>query len=179
MYPFKPRTGRRRSRSKAPFPRRRRGERWSVSHTLLTIGGLSVGALIGLYWSGMGALPSLSEAASTPSADEGDRFSCSNPVVVDGDTLRCGSERVRLHGIDAPEKPGSCRPGRDCVEGDPFASTENLRELAERGELSCTRMDVDRYGRTVARCEADGVDLSCAQIEDGHAVRRYGFISCG
>ena len=30
-------------------------------------------------------------------------------TVVDGDPLRCGSERVRLLGIDAPELPGHCR----------------------------------------------------------------------
>lgn len=28
--------------------------------------------------------------------------------AVDGDTLRCGQERVRLLGIDAPEMPGHC-----------------------------------------------------------------------
>ena len=31
--------------------------------------------------------------------------------VTDGDTLRIGSERIRLHGIDAPESAQSCRAG--------------------------------------------------------------------
>jgi endonuclease YncB( thermonuclease family) len=106
-------------------------------------------------------------------------FTCRSPEVVDGDTLRCGSRRVRLHGIDAPEMPSHCRPGRECVEGDPFASTDHLRALTDRSELICTAVDLDGYGRTVARCEAGGVDLSCAQIEAGHAVRRYGDIRCG
>lgn len=180
LYPFKPRPGRRRYRSREPFPRKRRGDRWGVVQTLLTVGGLSVGALIGLNWLSESPLPLVPEDVATLAPDAGgDRFDCRNPVIVDGDTLRCGSERVRLHGIDAPEMPGHCRPGRDCVEGDPFTSTEHLRKLAGRGALTCERVDTDSYGRTVARCEADGVDLSCGQIEAGHAVRRYGFILCG
>ena len=30
---------------------------------------------------------------------------------LDGDTLRVESERIRLHGIDAPESAQSCRAG--------------------------------------------------------------------
>jgi endonuclease YncB( thermonuclease family) len=160
--------------------RKRQRERWGVAHTLLTLGGLSIGALIGLNWGSGSLTPVVPEVVRTlgPETDGGDRFACRNPVIVDGDTLRCGEERVRLHGIDAPEMPGHCRPGRDCVEGDPFASTANLKRLAGRGGLMCERVDTDSYGRTVARCEAGGVDLSCGQIEAGHAVRRYGFILC-
>jgi endonuclease YncB( thermonuclease family) len=156
---------------------------------MIATGGVSVGILIGLAITGSLTLPVLRALPDTlvvPDAlaglaeqDPADSFACRNPHIVDGDTLRCGKERVRLQGIDAPEMPGSCRPGRDCVEGDPFASTEHLRDVARRGPLRCTRLDVDHYGRTVARCEAGGVDLSCAQIEAGHAVRRYGFILCG
>ena len=31
--------------------------------------------------------------------------------VTDGDTLRIGSERIRLHGIGAPESAQRCRAG--------------------------------------------------------------------
>ena len=34
------------------------------------------------------------------------------PSVTDGDTLRIGPERIRLHGIDAPESAQSCQRGR-------------------------------------------------------------------
>jgi hypothetical protein len=33
-------------------------------------------------------------------AAEGETFQCAALVIVDGDTLRCGSRRVRLSGID-------------------------------------------------------------------------------
>lgn len=32
-------------------------------------------------------------------------------VAIDGDTLRCGRERIRLLGTDAPELPGHCQRG--------------------------------------------------------------------
>ncbi|API61056.1 hypothetical protein BSL82_09150 [Tardibacter chloracetimidivorans] len=98
--------------------------------------------------------------------------------MVDGDTLRCGSRRVRLEGIDAPELPGQCRTGRRCTPGDSYASTENLRRTVGSATLQCKHANIDHYGRTVARCSVGDVDLSCSQIEAGHAVRRYGWIWC-
>ena len=53
-----------------------------------------------------------------------------NCRAIDGDTLRCGSIRIRLLGIDAAELPGHCRIGRHCAPGDPFAQQAALRRLA-------------------------------------------------
>ncbi|RYG89864.1 MAG: thermonuclease family protein [Alphaproteobacteria bacterium] len=83
--------------------------------------------------------------------------------VVDGDTLRCGSERVRLLGIDAPELPGHCYRGRVCAPGDPFASTRSLQS-ALVGKLTIERIDQDRYGRTLALVRGSKGDLSCWQL---------------
>jgi len=95
--------------------------------------------------------------------------------VTDGDTIRCGDERIRLLAIDAPELPGHCRAGRECVAGDPFTSTDSLRQIMGQGPLTIRRFGVDRYGRTLAMVSAGRTDLSCAQIERGHAeyVRRW------
>ena len=89
--------------------------------------------------------------------------------VVDGDTLRCGAERVRLLGIDAPELPGHCRQGRACAPGDPYASTDSL-ESALVGSLSIERVGTDRYGRTLAMVRGSKGDLSCFQLARGQAV---------
>jgi micrococcal nuclease len=106
-------------------------------------------------------------------------LACPSPVVVDGDTLRCGGiGLVRLLGIDAPELPGHCRRGRVCTPGDPHASTANLAALVRRGAVTCRSTGKDAYGRTLARCSAGGVDLSCEQLRGGFAVRRYGRIAC-
>lgn len=121
-----------------------------------------------------GAVGSLAEAA--PFARD-DALRCTSLTVIDGDTLDCAGVRVRLAGIDAPEMPGHCREGRDCTPGDPYAARAALMDFARPG-LVCRGTETDRYGRTVARCEADGRDASCTLLAEGHAVRRYGAIGC-
>lgn len=90
-------------------------------------------------------------------------------VAVDGDTLRCGGERIRLLGIDAPEMPGHCRRGRLCVEGDPYASKAALAAMLN-GRATIARQGRDRYGRTLARVRVNGIDLSDAQLAAGMAT---------
>lgn len=91
--------------------------------------------------------------------------------VVDGDTLRCGSERIRLLGIDAPEL-GRCNPpGRRCAPGDGKASTNNLR-LAMSGKITINRVSKDRYGRTIALVTGVKGDLSCWQLRHRQAIYR-------
>jgi endonuclease YncB( thermonuclease family) len=102
---------------------------------------------------------------------------CASPEITDGDTLRCHGQRIRLIGIDAPEMPGSCRPGRQCVVGDPHAARAYLVSLT-RTTVECRPQGQDRYGRTLARCSANGADLSCAMIQAGHAEPRYTALSC-
>ncbi|GAM00540.1 thermonuclease family protein [Sphingomonas parapaucimobilis] len=91
--------------------------------------------------------------------------------AIDGDTLRCGRERIRLIGIDAPEMPGHCRPGRLCAVGDPFASRDSLAN-ALFAPIVIERVGRDRYGRTLAFVSAGGEDLSCVQLRRGQARYR-------
>ena len=91
-------------------------------------------------------------------------------TVTDGDTIRCGDERIRLLAIDAPEMGGRCRKGRQCVAGDPLASKANLERAIENGPLWIIRIGEDRYGRTLADVRAGAISLSRHQIATGHAV---------
>lgn len=90
-------------------------------------------------------------------------------TATDGDTLRCGAERVRLIGIDAPELPGHCHRGRHCVEGDPWASKAALARMVDGHPIRLERHGEDTYGRTLAFAWAGTVSLSCAQLLGGHA----------
>ncbi|WP_230770222.1 thermonuclease family protein [Sphingomonas sp. Leaf4] len=90
-------------------------------------------------------------------------------VAIDGDTLRCGEETIRLLGIDAPELPGHCREGRDCAPGDPFAAKAAL-QVAAKGDATVERIGKDVYSRTLARVRVNGIDLSCSQMAGGHAI---------
>lgn len=99
---------------------------------------------------------------------------CTAPAVHDGDTIRCGGERVRLWGMDAPELSGSprCRydQGWACEAamawGD--AARRRLVQLTA-GHVACTPVDRDRYGRVVARCTSAGVDVGGRLVAEGLA----------
>ena len=94
--------------------------------------------------------------------------------VTDGDTLRIGSERIRLHGIDAPESKQTCRAGGKtwaCGE----AANRALRERLAGRPVGCAERDRDRYGRIVAVCSVDGADVNAWMVEQGWAMayRKY------
>lgn len=92
-------------------------------------------------------------------------------AVVDGDTLRCGAERVRLIGIDAPELHG-CPRNRRCAPGDGRASKAALARTIGGHKVKLERIGKDRYGRTLAVVNVGGVNLACAQLRAGQAIYR-------
>lgn len=124
---------------------------------------------------GMGVIAQLDDARRNQGIHN--THACAHPRIIDGDTLECDGTRIRLAGIDAPEMPGHCRKGRDCVAGNPHEAAAALRNLTSGG-ISCTAQGTDTYGRTIARCTASGRELSCAMVANGHAVERYGGVNC-
>ena len=84
--------------------------------------------------------------------------------VHDGDTIRCGRERVRIANIDAPELPDSpkCQDRRRSYAWCDFAAGEASRvaltRLLSRGRVMITRLGTDPYGRTLATVSVNGVD---------------------
>jgi len=120
---------------------------------------------------GIGPHPVSSDGVDTSAANVTYAERLNGCSVTDGDTIRCGDERIRLRGIDTPEMPGHCRAGRDCAPGDPYAAKDSL-EQAMTGELTIQRQGTDRYGRTLATVAGPVGDLSCWQLERGHAVYR-------
>ncbi|MCE7797673.1 thermonuclease family protein [Sphingobium sufflavum] len=91
--------------------------------------------------------------------------------VADGDTLRIGTETVRLAGLDAVERAQFCVG----AQGDGWSCGQSAREalagLVAKGGLRCTTVERDRYGRTVARCAVDGAgDVGAALVMAGWAV---------
>lgn len=82
--------------------------------------------------------------------------------IVDGDTIRCGAERVRVYGLD-------CAEMRD--PGGP-AAKRALAILLGGRRVEIERIERDRYGRTVAKVFADGRDVICLMIRGG-ACRWY------
>lgn len=133
-----------------------------VASALVLAGAAAIGLGVGLW-------PMLSPAAPIAAVETGETIEGCR--VTDGDTIRCGEERVRLLGIDAPELAGHCRRGRRCAPGDPVASREALRgDLV--GTVRIVRVGEDRYGRTLGMVSTDVGDLSCRQLARGAAVYR-------
>ena len=92
--------------------------------------------------------------------------------VVDGDTIEIAGERIRLHGIDAPEGRQQCRDadGRPwhCGRQAAFALDEFL---AHSRPTHCSLLDRDRWGRFVATCiRNDGMDVNEWLVKHGWAL---------
>ena len=70
--------------------------------------------------------------------------------VIDGDTFVASGQKIRIWGIDAPEKDH------------PFfsASKSYLKVLIEDKALDCRQYDTDRYKRAVMRCFVEGKDIA-------------------
>lgn len=88
--------------------------------------------------------------------------------VVDGDTIEIHDTMIRLWGIDAPEDMQLCDLGHGPVDiGD--LATSFLETFIDDRPLACEQMDVDRYGRVVARCHIDRSGLGSAIVLAGLA----------
>jgi endonuclease YncB( thermonuclease family) len=113
-----------------------------------------------------------------PDTSPRDRFKCTVTFVIDGDTFRCaetdatGREiRVRVSGIDAREKDGTCAPGHPCASAPPEAAAAALASLIGGQILSCRPVG-ETYERVAAWCNrADGTDVSCAMMASGTVAR--------
>jgi endonuclease YncB( thermonuclease family) len=110
----------------------------------------------------------LSGAAYSQVGENGaQNITARNCTVTDGDTLRCGSVRIRLLGIDAAELPGHCRRGRQCAPGDPNEHRSALTSAAQ-GTLHIEPIKRDRYGRTIAIvANSRRQNLSCVMLASG------------
>ena len=87
--------------------------------------------------------------------------------VIDGDTVViAGDERVRLIGIDTPEK-GQC--GFDEAK----QALETLLATGTATFYSGVISDKDKYDRLLRYIEVEGVDVGLNLISNGFAIARY------
>lgn len=95
--------------------------------------------------------------------------------VIDGDTIEIHGQRIRFHGIDAPESRQLCtRPSDEqwrCGQQAAMA----LSGRVGRATVRCEPRDRDRYGRVVAVCFNGAEDLNAWMVKEGWAVayRQY------
>jgi micrococcal nuclease len=91
-------------------------------------------------------------------------FAC----VVDGDSFRLGTRKIRIRGIDAPEREGAC-PVETALAA---RSTKALLRELNRGPFVMTaarRDERDQYGRELRILTRDGRSIGEALVEAGMA----------
>ena len=95
--------------------------------------------------------------------------------VIDGDTIEIGSERIRLHGIDAPESDQNCQDGDGKVYACGAVATKALAELVRDQPVTCKGNQRDRYGRLIAVCRVGQTNLNSYMVATGMALayRKY------
>ena len=86
--------------------------------------------------------------------------------VIDGDTIKINGKKIRLFGIDAPEKNQICSKKNSNSYNCGLASTKFLKEIIKNEKIECTYKNLDRYGRILGICG----DINRKMVEFGHAV---------
>jgi endonuclease YncB( thermonuclease family) len=96
--------------------------------------------------------------------------SISGPArVLDGDTIEIAGERIRLHGIDAPELAQTCMAERGSSWSCGIDAATALADIVTDKIVECVRKSKDKYGRTIAVCAVAGHDISATMTCRGQA----------
>jgi endonuclease YncB( thermonuclease family) len=89
--------------------------------------------------------------------------------VIDGDTIHIGKNKIRLHGIDAPESNQNCLYNNqewECGR----ESTSALKKFINNQLVDCKINNIDRYNRYVAICFANEINLNKKMVKKGWAT---------
>ena len=103
--------------------------------------------------------------------------------VTDGDTIKINTFKIRLNGIDAPEKKQKCK--RPYLEIFIFIfyedyscgqkSTEALIKKINNQKITCKISNVDYFKRLIGECYKRKTNINSWLVSNGHAVafRKY------
>ena len=106
-----------------------------------------------------------------------------NAQIIDGDTIKIKSKKIRLHGIDAPEFKQMCKKTYLTIIFFSFTknypcgkiSTEKLKKKINNKVVTCKILDIDRYKRLIGECFKRNLNLNSWLVSNGYAVayRKY------
>jgi endonuclease YncB( thermonuclease family) len=89
--------------------------------------------------------------------------------VISGDTLAVAGQRIRLHGIDAPEFGQPCHWPNKTIDCGNISRT-GLLDLIAPVEISCRRRATAADGTWIARCVAEDFDVGRNMVHTGWAM---------
>ena len=106
-----------------------------------------------------------------------------NAQIIDGDTIKINSKKIRLYGIDAPEFMQMCKKPYLKIIFFTFTkdypcgkiSTQKLQKKINNKVITCKILDVDRYKRFIGECYKRNLNLNSWLVSNGYAVayRKY------
>ena len=98
--------------------------------------------------------------------------------VIDGDTIKINSDKIRLFGIDAPEQKQLCNKtyltilfftfNKDYPCGQ--ISTLKLKQKINDKFVTCKSTNLDRYKRLIAECFKNKININKWMVRNGYAV---------
>ena len=89
--------------------------------------------------------------------------------VIDGDTIHINNNKIRLHGIDAPELNQNCiykEKNWECGKN----SKKNLLDLINSNQVKCKVNGMDRYKRYIATCFIGHLNINKIMVKEGWAI---------
>ncbi len=96
---------------------------------------------------------------------------CATLYIVDGDTIHCDQEKIRLLDFDTPEtRRAKCESER--VAG--YEAKARLSALLKSGPRTIERHGLDKYRRTLGRVFVGGVPVADVMIGEGFARPYHG-----
>ena len=91
------------------------------------------------------------------------------PIIIDGDTIHIGKNKIRLHGIDAPETNQKCTRDEETWNCG-IQSTLSLKNFILDKEVYCEIIDIDQYKRFVGICFVDNKNMNKYMVRNGWAI---------
>ena len=97
------------------------------------------------------------------------------PVITDGDTIKISNNKVRLHGIDAPEKKQKCTKNKKKYNCGTVATEALIKKIGKNTVKCLIQKKKDRYNRFIGVCFVEKEDLNKWMVRNGYAIayRRY------
>ena len=90
-------------------------------------------------------------------------------IIIDGDTIHIGKNKIRLHGIDAPEYKQTCTIDKE-IWNCGIESKVALENFILKKRVNCEIIDVDQYRRFVGTCFLENQNINQYMVRNGWAI---------
>ena len=93
--------------------------------------------------------------------------------VIDGDTLIIEQKKIRLSGIDAPEKSQLCYNSNKVIYACGVIAYEKLNQLIIDSDfqlIKCKDFSKDHYGRFISNCWIGNIFINSWMVRNGWAM---------